>query len=649
MLIKEFLDANPSPIEPGYVFAVLPEKTKAIYLEYVKKAADSLGLRCESFLDFRHPGDALRDILARIQKAEILVYDITDLTPNVMWELGVALAIKDAERVIVIREKSHAPLPFDIYSHRVSFEYDPNREESLNELSKTLREMMQRINRASRSRMSPIESPEVKSLLEIALKAVERKEWIVAEALFQTMDARKPDNWYIYDQWGIMHRDKGEFEAANEKLNQALTLTDSDDDKAFIYTEIAVLNQMSRRYPDAEDWFRKAEKADSENNRLYIAWAEFYDKLEDYFSAQAKIKRAIGRLNHDEGDPNYKELMLRHAYYGKKIKTPTYTESFEQFKREQTTAQPVQARADGCLKPEASRPKEFFDANPNPIKRSGIIPPQPVLLGASAPRAVRPGDSFVVRFAAYIKRLEGDVKTQLAELSPNSQTHLAVREAKWHIGTHVKVQLSSPHLKVLSPEEEFTWLGRKEIIDFNVQSPSDVSEIGTVLNFNVSIGGISVAKFLLDLSVSRRPFEEDRIPVSTSPATTAFASYASKDRLRVLDRLAEVQRSGLDVFVDCLALHPGEQWKPRIQQEITSRDLFLLFWSANAKKSKWVTWEWKTALRERGISRIDPHPLDPTREARPPTELRELHFGDPYMLVRKAFEEFPRRKSRSFW
>ena len=334
MLIKEFLDANPNPMEPGYVFTLLPEKTKNIYQEYVKKAADSLGLRCESFLDFKQPGDAFRDILVRIQKAEILVYDISDLTPNVMWELGLGLAIKDAERVIVIREKSDSSLPFDIYSLRVSAQYDPNSEESLSDLSKTLRELMQKINKAG-SRKAPIQSPEVKSLLDNALRAVERKEWIAAEALFQTMDAREPDNWYIHNQWGIMHRSKGEFEAAGPKFNQALKHTDFDDEKAFIYTEIAVLHQMSRRYADAEDWFRKAEKADSENNRLYIAWAEYHDELGDYFNAQAKIAGALARIRRKDDDPNFKELMLRRAYYDRKIESPTYTKSFEQFKREE--------------------------------------------------------------------------------------------------------------------------------------------------------------------------------------------------------------------------------------------------------------------------------------------------------------------------
>lgn len=341
MSVKEFLDANPKLIEPGYVFTLLPEKTKDIYHGYVKRAADSLGLKCESFLDFTHPGDAFRDILARIQKAEILIYDITDFTPNVMWELGLGLAIKDAERVIVIRAECESSLPFDIYSHRVSFQYDSGDEENLGELYKTLREEMQKINKAS-SRKAPIESPEVKSLLDNALQAVERKEWIAADALFQTMDAREPENWYIYNQWGIMHRSKGEFEAASPKFNQALKYTDFDDEKAFIYTELAVLHQMSRRYKDADEWFRKAEKADSENNRLYIAWAEYHDELGDYFSAQAKISGALAKIGKRKDDPSYKELMLRHAYYDKKINVPDYRKTFDQFKREE--GRPVRER-----------------------------------------------------------------------------------------------------------------------------------------------------------------------------------------------------------------------------------------------------------------------------------------------------------------
>lgn len=335
---KEFFERNPNPIEPGYVFALLPEKSKDIYLKYVKKAAESLSppLRCESFLDLTQPGEALDDILARIQKAEVLVYDITDLTPSVMWELGVGLTIKDASHVLVICE-SNTPLPFNVSHHQVH-RYDPTSEESLIELHKTLKEAMKRILESSISAKGPhMSSPEVKALLQTALQAVANKEWIAAEALFQTMDIRDPDNWSIYNQWGIMYRSKGEFEAALAKFNQALEYTDIDDVKAFIYTELAVLHQVNRKYAEAEDWFRKAEKADRENNRLYIAWAEYYDELGDHFNAQAKIAGAFARMGKGrESDPTYQELMLRHNYYGKKIKTPNYRKTFDQFRREES-------------------------------------------------------------------------------------------------------------------------------------------------------------------------------------------------------------------------------------------------------------------------------------------------------------------------
>lgn len=340
MQIKEFLDANPNPVRPGYVFALLPEKARDIYYEYVKQAADSLGLKCESFLDYKDPKDALRDIIEGIQKAEILIYDITDLTPNVMWELGVGLVIKDAEKVIVIREKSDTPLPFNIYSHRVSFQYDPASQESLTELHKTLREVMQKINRAS-SRKPPVQSSEVISLLSGALDDVENKKWVPAEALFQMMDSKEPENWYIYNQWGIMLRSKGTFEAAAEKFNKALNFTDFDDEKAHIYTELAVLSQMNRKYSEAEDWFRKAERADGENDRLYIAWAEYHDEMGDQFNAQAKIAGALGRLKYKEDDPKYKELMLRHDYYDRKIRDKSYKKTFAQFLRESQERRPL--------------------------------------------------------------------------------------------------------------------------------------------------------------------------------------------------------------------------------------------------------------------------------------------------------------------
>jgi hypothetical protein len=263
----------------------------------------------------------------------------------------------------------------------------------------------------------------------------------------------------------------------------------------------------------------------------------------------------------------------------------------------------------------------------------------PVLLGASAPYAVRPGDEFTARFVAYVAQLEQQVESQLRRLAPHSESHLGIKSCRWQLGTRVKVKLYGNNFHVASAEEEFIWEGNCNLVDFDVTIPDLAPEGITVLRFDVLIDDVAVAKLRLDLEISSSAANTSIRAVKAEPFRTAFASYASNDRLRVLDRVSEISRNGVDVFLDCLSLHPGEEWKPRLEMEIKDRELFLLFWSIHAKNSEWVTWEWRTALQHKGVSGIDLHPLGPVFEASPPEELKDLHFGDSYMLARKAYEE----------
>jgi hypothetical protein len=65
----------------------------------------------------------------------------------------------------------------------------------------------------------------------------------------------------------------------------------------------------------------------------------------------------------------------------------------------------------------------------------------------------------------------------------------------------------------------------------------------------------------------------------------------------------------------------------------------LLFWSRHALESPCVEWEWRTALAEKGEKMFQLHPLDLIEDAPPPPELRHLHFGDPLMIMRRAYEK----------
>ena len=68
----------------------------------------------------------------------------------------------------------------------------------------------------------------------------------------------------------------------------------------------------------------------------------------------------------------------------------------------------------------------------------------------------------------------------------------------------------------------------------------------------------------------------------------AFISYASRDRDEVLERVQMLRLVGGHYFQDVLNLEPGDRWERRLELGIDECDLFLLFWSSEAKASKWV-------------------------------------------------------------
>lgn len=87
--------------------------------QMIGDAARELNLRCERADDIHSAGTIHADIWAKIQQAAAIVADLTDLNPNVMFELGAAAAIKEQFRVILIVQKSAAKkVPFDLRPFR---------------------------------------------------------------------------------------------------------------------------------------------------------------------------------------------------------------------------------------------------------------------------------------------------------------------------------------------------------------------------------------------------------------------------------------------------------------------------------------------------------------------------------------------------
>ena len=290
--------------------------------------------------------------------------------------------------------------------------------------------------------------------------------------------------------------------------------------------------------------------------------------------------------------------------------------------------------------PACEPPSELVD-DQGVIWTGGAAPeektPEEVRLGAAAPTAVKPGSEFTASFTAYVPEQEEEVRRLLAKSSPRGETHLGLASCRWLQGTRVVVRLRGRGLIIDPPEQEFIWRGGRNVIPFDVEVPKEAPEETIVLKFDVLIEDTVVARLRLDLEISATAKAEIRRTPAVTPARTAFASYSSRDRSRVLDRVDALTRhAGLEFFLDCIDLHQGEEWKPALAEAIHQQELFMLFWSRHSAASPWVGWELETAKQAKSRDFIQIQALQP--DLPPPTGFEAIHGSSVYLWVREGTE-----------
>jgi TIR domain len=290
-----------------------------------------------------------------------------------------------------------------------------------------------------------------------------------------------------------------------------------------------------------------------------------------------------------------------------------------------------------------------------PVKPSGPLPPDEVYLGVGAPRAVSPGEEFVVRLTAYTEACRGEVRRVIEAEAPSSHLRLDLETCRWRRGARVTVRLDGSHATFANPAQTFKWNGAWHVLRFDVSAHSNLEGQALILRVQVAVEGVQIAALRPEIEV----FKAASLPISSQHLSfvevksprSAFASYAREDRREVLGRIRSLQVfTGIDVLLDCLSIRPGEEWKPRLQREIVDRDIFWLFWSRHANDSAWVEWEWRTALAKKSIAGIQPHPLEPAELAPPPKELANLQFGAMYEWYLVGLREsWATRSCRRLW
>lgn len=275
-----------------------------------------------------------------------------------------------------------------------------------------------------------------------------------------------------------------------------------------------------------------------------------------------------------------------------------------------------------------------------------------VRLGAAAPNAVAVGDPFIVHFTAYPANQGEATDRLLAVQDPRASRFLGRRSCRWRSGTSVTVSLLHPGFICDDAQQQFTWNGAIEVLDYVLRASGETSPGRRPVTMRVSIEGIVVASISVMIEVAMAPPPAAaEVRAETVAARTAFASYASADRGVVAHMVGAIERSaGIKVVTDYLHLLAGDRWQSALHRHIDQADLFLLFWSDEARRSSWVDWEWRTALRDKGEAAIQLHPLEPDVPA--PPELAHLHFGSAHALVadyhrKRAHDEAQRQAAEA--
>jgi len=254
-----------------------------------------------------------------------------------------------------------------------------------------------------------------------------------------------------------------------------------------------------------------------------------------------------------------------------------------------------------------------------------------VEFNAFAPASSHPGTDVVVDVWAHLTS-DYDKVAQVAQRTGRSSNVGHKRGIRVRRGTEIDFLLSIPSVTPHVALDRIYWDGEPVNASFAVSVPADCAVGDHAGTATMLRAGIPFAKLVFSIRIGSEPdsFVADRSQSLDRPKS-AFASYASADRLDVLKRVQGVLAIApdLDIFLDVLSLRAGQRWHEKLVEHVSNKDIFLLFWSVEASQSKWVAAEWRMALTKRGLDYIHPVPLADALTAPPPEELTNLHFSDP--------------------
>lgn len=92
-----------------------------VYSDVIRRVCEEFGLEAVRADEIYGPGLIISDVVDQIQRAQVIIADISPANPNVYFEVGYALALR---KQIILLAKKGTPLPFGVSAFRVFFYED---------------------------------------------------------------------------------------------------------------------------------------------------------------------------------------------------------------------------------------------------------------------------------------------------------------------------------------------------------------------------------------------------------------------------------------------------------------------------------------------------------------------------------------------
>ena len=250
-----------------------------------------------------------------------------------------------------------------------------------------------------------------------------------------------------------------------------------------------------------------------------------------------------------------------------------------------------------------------------------------VEFSAVAPKKLVKGEYSVVNIVMYeseYRKIVDEIhKRSDVETQETGSGKIAVPGS-----AQIKVILTSPDISIEDNEMTGFWRGSYLNFPFSVSLPDNYAKRQVAFTAKIYVDGILTTR--LAFNARRASIYRRKIAVTRSDVKTAFVSYDSRDRKRVVSMIQGMKkvRSDMDIFLDVERLRSGDDWKKVLFAEIDKRDVLYLCWSHFAKESEWVDREWRYAYLKKGAEGIEPLPVELLDDCPPPQELNGKHWND---------------------